>query len=64
MPDSQSQVGLAGAVMAGKAKESGMSKTYAREVLRKMKGRKMAGLPKHTGEKSKGKRYYERAKGK
>ena len=61
MPSSQAEVKLAWGVLGGKAKGTGMSKTYAREVVRKMHGKSMKGLPKKAG-KPAAKRYYERAR--
>ena len=58
MPRSQAEVRLAHAVVSGDAKDSGMSKSYAREVIRKMHGKKMKSLPQHK----KAKRYWERVK--
>jgi hypothetical protein len=62
MPRSQAEVKLAGAVLGGKAKESSMDKKYAREVIRKMRGKSMKSLPKHAASKPSKKKYYERAK--
>lgn len=47
MPRSQAEVRLAHAVLEGKAKGSGMSKSYAAEVVNKMHGKHMGSLPKH-----------------
>ena len=46
MPRSQAEVRLAHAIMEGHAKNSGMSKDYAEEVVEKMHGKKMSSLPK------------------
>ena len=48
MPRSQAEVRLAHAVLSGKAKGSGMSSSYASEVVGKMHGRRMSSLPNHT----------------
>lgn len=48
MPRSRAEVRLAHAVLGGKAKSSGMSKAYAREVVEKMHARSMKSLPEHT----------------
>jgi len=48
MPRSRAEVRLAHAVVGGRAKSSGMSKAYAREVVEKMHGRSMKSLPEHT----------------
>ena len=48
MPRSQAEVRLAHAVLEGKARNSGMSSSYASEVVNKMHGRKMSSLPNHT----------------
>jgi len=53
MPRSQAEVRLAHARLEGKAKDSGMSKKYAKEVVQEMHGRKMTDLPKHAGTKKK-----------
>jgi hypothetical protein len=37
-------------------------KKYAREVIRKMRGKSMKSLPKHAASKPSKKKYYERAK--
>lgn len=47
MPRSKAEVRLAHAVVEGKAKKSGMSRSYAKEVVNKMHGRKMGSLPDH-----------------
>ena len=49
MPRSQAEVKLAHAVIQGGAKGSGMSKSYAKEVVGKMHGQHMSDLPKHAG---------------
>ncbi len=51
MPRSKAEVRLAHAVLGGKAKDSGMSKSYAREVVAKMHGRSMKSLPEHAKKK-------------
>jgi len=51
MPESQSQVKMAGAVMSGKS--HAMPKSVAREMLTKMRGHKMSELPKHARLKAK-----------
>lgn len=48
MPRSQAEVRLAHAVLEGKARDSGMSRAYAQEVVSKMHGRSMRELPTHT----------------
>lgn len=48
MPRSQAEVKLAHAVLSGVAKNTSMDKEYAREVIRKMHGRKMSSLPKRA----------------
>lgn len=62
MPRSQAEAKLAYAVLGGNAKDSGMSKAYAKEVINKMHGKKMSSLPEHAASKPKPKRYYDRAK--
>ena len=47
-PRSKAEVRLAHAELEGKAKDSGMSKAYAREVVNKMHGRRMTSLPEHS----------------
>ena len=49
MPESQAQVRLAGAVVSGKSKA--MPHAVAKEILEKMRGRKMSELPQHVGSK-------------
>jgi len=58
MPRSQKEVRLAHAVLSGQAKQTGMSKDYAREVVSKMHGKKMSSLPvrAHTVGKGKARR--------
>ena len=53
MPRSKAEVRLARARLAGKAKSTGMSVAYAREVVEKMHGRKMSDLPEHARPKGK-----------
>lgn len=53
MPESQAQVGLAAAVLSGKARKKGMPRSVAREILDKMKGRSVESLPKRAYEKEK-----------
>jgi signal transduction histidine kinase len=48
MPDSKSQVRLAHAVLEGTAKGTGMGKSFAREIVHKMRGKRMASLPQHV----------------
>ena len=48
MPKSKAEVRLAHAVLEGKAKDSGMSRGYAREVVQKMHGQSMKALPEHS----------------
>ena len=46
MPESRSQVRLAGAVVSGKS--DAMPHSVAQEILDKMRGRKMSSLPERT----------------
>jgi hypothetical protein len=46
VPDSQAQVGLAGAVVSGKSNK--MPWKVAREILDKMEGRKVSELPRYS----------------
>jgi hypothetical protein len=48
MPRSRAEVRLAHSVLEGKARDSGMSAAYAREVVQKMHGHSMSELPSHT----------------
>ena len=48
MPRSQAEVRLAHAVLSGQARSSGMSESYAQEVVSKMHGKKLGALPVHT----------------
>lgn len=59
MPRSQAEVKMAHVVLEGKAKQSGMSAEYAKEVISKMHGKKMASLPEHTKPK---REYWKRAR--
>lgn len=52
MPRSQAEVRLAHAVLEGKARDSGMSRAYAQEVVDKMHGHDMSELPKKKRVKS------------
>jgi hypothetical protein len=48
VPRSRAEVRLAHAILEGKAKKSGMDRSYAQEVVGKMHGKSMASLPEHT----------------
>lgn len=53
MPDSRSQVRLAHEVVEGRATESSMPVSAAREIIRKMHGKKMSSLPEKVSDKQK-----------
>ena len=57
MPHSQAEVRLAHSVMEGRAKNAGMSREYAEEVVEKMHGKHMADLPQHTAKRKKIRRH-------
>jgi hypothetical protein len=48
MPDTQAQYRLAQAVLSGKAKDSGMSRSVAQEFVSSMHGKKVSDLPDHA----------------
>lgn len=57
MPVSRAEVRAAHATIEGA--KTGMSRKYAREVIKKMHGRKMSSLPERQ---AKGKKYYDKAR--
>ena len=57
MPRSIAEVRLAHSVLEGNAKDSGMSRSYAQEVVDKMHGKSMSSLPAHASKKPARKNY-------